>query len=69
MTGEFLFPGAYHHGRKLMSEITVFTYLLLILVTIVLFSSSVEIFFSPEEMNDMGIRLEHQDGLEQIADF
>ena len=34
---------------------------LIIFLSITLFSSTVEIFFSPDEMNDMGIRLEPQD--------
>jgi hypothetical protein len=34
---------------------------LILLLSITLFSSTVEIFVSPEEMNDMGIRLEPQD--------
>jgi hypothetical protein len=40
-----------------------FTYplFLMILLSIILFSSVVEILFSPEEMNDMGIRLEYQE--------
>jgi hypothetical protein len=40
-----------------------FTYLLFltILFCFTLFSSTVEIFFSSEEMNDMGIRIEHQE--------
>jgi hypothetical protein len=40
-----------------------FTHLffLMILLSIILFSSMIEILFSPEEMNDMGIRLEYQD--------
>jgi len=33
---------------------------LMILLSIILFSSVIEILFSPEEMNDMGIYLEHQ---------
>ena len=47
-----------------------FTYffVLTILVFVTLFPSAVEIFISPEEMNDMGIYLEYQDELEQIAD-
>ena len=32
---------------------------LIILLSITLFSSTVEIFFSADEMNDMGIQLEH----------
>jgi hypothetical protein len=41
-------------------ENTVFAHLLFLmtLLAITLFSSTVEIFFSPEEMNDMGIHLE-----------
>jgi hypothetical protein len=40
-----------------------FTYplFLMTLLSIILFSSVVEILFSPEEMHDMGIRLGYQD--------
>lgn len=43
-----------------------FTHLLFLmtLLAIALFSSTVEILFSPEEMNDMGIRLEHPEARE-----
>jgi hypothetical protein len=39
-----------------------FTYslFLFILLSVTLLSSALEIFFSPEEINDMGIRLDHE---------
>jgi len=39
-------------------------FFLIILLAITLFSSMVEIFFSPEEMNDMGIHLERPEAQE-----
>jgi hypothetical protein len=42
---------------------------LIILLSISLLSSMVEIFFSPDEMNDMGIRLENRDPREQVIRF
>ena len=58
-----MFPDAYDHSRNIMLVITMFTHLffLMTLLSIILFSSMIEILFSPEEMNDMGIRLEYQD--------
>lgn len=42
---------------------------LMIILSIILFSSGIEILFSTEEMNEMGIRLEYQDTREQIVDL